>query len=44
MTGVKMGLVDHCQALRLERLPKLFLNSRLDRHDAAILFRDNDAP
>ena len=44
VTGVKVGLVHHCQALRLEHLPKLFLNSRLDQHDVAILFRDNVAP
>ena len=44
MAGVKMRLVDDVEAFRTERLCKLFLNSGLDRHDAAILFSDSQAP
>lgn len=44
MTRMKMGLIDDPEAFRLERLRKFFLNSHLDRHDAAILFSDNVAP
>ena len=44
VTFVKMRLVDHDQAFRMERLCKLFLNSGLDRHDAAILFSDSQPP
>jgi hypothetical protein len=44
VTFVEMRLVDHRQTFRLERPLKLFLNSTLDRHDAAILFRHNDLP
>jgi len=37
-------IIDDVQAFRVERLCKLFLNSGLDRHDAAILFSDKYAP
>ena len=44
MAGMEMRLIDDVQALRMESLHKLFLNSGLDRHDAAILFSDKYAP
>jgi hypothetical protein len=37
--GVKMGLVDHPKALRLEGPLQLFLDARFDRHDAAIFLQ-----
>lgn len=44
MTRVKVRLVDDSKAVRVERPGEFFLNSLLDQHDAAILFRDNVAP
>ena len=44
MAGMQMRLVNDAQALRLKRLAELFLDTGLDRHDAAILFSEDEAP
>ena len=44
MAGMKVGFVNDFETFRLKRPGELFFHSRLDHHDVAILFRDNDAP
>ena len=44
MSGMEMRLVDDTQTLRPQCLPEFFLYPPLDRHDAATLFRETDAP
>ena len=43
MAGMQMRLVNHAEALRLKRLAELLLDKGLDRHDAAILFSEDEA-
>jgi hypothetical protein len=44
MPGVQMRLVDHPEAIGAESNLQLLLDPGLNRHDAATLFRDDDAP